>query len=101
MKGCLCSLVALGLLVGLAGDAKAQPTYVFTPLDVPGSSAPSNTIANGMNASGQIVGVYDRYNHAFLFDQGNYTKLDVPGSNYTVATGINASGQIVGYYGDG
>jgi hypothetical protein len=49
---------ALGLLVGLAGHAKAQPTYSFTTLDVPGSSYASAT-ATGINASGQIVGYYE------------------------------------------
>ena len=30
MKWYLCGLVALGLLVGGAGEAKAQPSYVYT-----------------------------------------------------------------------
>jgi probable HAF family extracellular repeat protein len=36
--------------------------------------------------------------HGFLLDQGSYSTLDVPGSDWTEAHGINASGQIVGYY---
>jgi hypothetical protein len=40
MKRYLCSLVALGLLQGVTGLVKAQPTYAFTTLDVPGASAP-------------------------------------------------------------
>jgi hypothetical protein len=32
-------LMALGLLVGFTGHAKAQPTYAFTTLDRPGSSS--------------------------------------------------------------
>jgi hypothetical protein len=53
-----CVLMALGLLIGFAGDAKAQPSY----------------------ASGQIVGWYDgpEGRHGFLLDQGNYSTLDVP-----------------------
>ena len=35
MKPFFSSLMALGLLLGLAGHAKAQPTYSFTTLDVP------------------------------------------------------------------
>src|SRR5262245_58454771 len=100
MKRYLCSLVALGLLVGVTGQAMAQPSYSFTTLDVPGSSKAS-AIALGINASGQIVGSYydaAYLHHGFLLDQGGYTTLDVPGANYTHARRINASGQIVGYY---
>ena len=100
MKRYLCSLVALGLLVGVTGQAMAQPSYSFTILDVPGSSKAS-AVALGINASGQIVGSYydaAYIHHGFLYDQGGYTTLDVPGSNYTHASGINDSGQIVGYY---
>src|SRR5262249_40892515 len=92
--------VALGLLVGVTGPAMAQPSCSFTLLDVPGSSQAS-AFALGINASGQIVGSYRDaayLHHGFLYDQGGYTTLDVPSSNYTHASGINASGQIVGYY---
>jgi probable HAF family extracellular repeat protein len=98
-----CVPMAVGLLVGLAGDAKAQPTYSFTTLDVPGSFLPGLAPAIGINASGQIVGYYEDTTggHGFLLDQGSYTTLDVPGSTWTHANGINDSGQIVGSYGDG
>jgi hypothetical protein len=46
-------LIALSVFLGLAGQAKAQPTYAFTTLDPPGSFT---TRAGGINASGQIVG---------------------------------------------
>jgi probable HAF family extracellular repeat protein len=126
MKQWFCGLMALGLFLGMAGQAKAQPTYTFTTLDVPGTLWTYNNL-NGINASGQIVGSYD--GGAFLldqgsytaldlvpsgindlgqivggnllFDHGSYTTLDVPGAYYTIANGINNSGQIVGYYADG
>jgi uncharacterized membrane protein len=69
----------------------------------------SNTVAFGINASGQIVGAADNHGPAngfpspaygFLLDQGSYTTLDVPGAYSTSAYGINDSGQIVGYYDD-
>src|SRR5262245_12085588 len=72
----LFGLMALGLLIGLAGDAKAQPTYSFTTLDVPGSSENIGTGAFGINASGQIVGSYAD-GHGFLLDNGGYTTLEV------------------------
>jgi uncharacterized membrane protein len=101
MKHWFCGLMALGLLQGVAGQVKAQPTYAFATLDVPGSSYVS-TSPTGINASGQIVGGYrDAAGwHGFLLDQGSYTTLDVPGAIRTFATGINASGQIVGSYDD-
>src|SRR5438105_4550842 len=98
---CLCCvLMALGLLVGLVGDVKAQLTYSFITFDVPGLS---DTWASGINDSGQIVGSYPDAAgwHGFLLDNGSYTTLDVPGSLSTRAIGINATGQIVGSYWDG
>jgi probable HAF family extracellular repeat protein len=99
MKHLFCGLMALGMLVGLTGDTKAQPSYSFTTLDPPGSTY---TEAYGINNSGQIVGKYVDAGgqHGFLFDQGSYTTLDVPGAASTSASGINDSGQIVGSYGD-
>src|SRR5262245_43253210 len=89
MKHLFCGLMALGLLVGLAGDAKAQQTYSFSTLDVPGSV---HTEALGIDDLGQIVGgfVDNTGGHGFLLDNGTYTTLDV------WATGINDSGQILG-----
>jgi hypothetical protein len=74
MKRYLCSLLALGLLQGVRGEVKAQPTYSFTTLDVPGASFPTTSIyASGINDLGQIVG------GGLLLDHGSYTTLDVPG----------------------
>jgi hypothetical protein len=47
--------LAVGLVVGWAGQAKAEPSYAHTTIDVPGSSS---TIAYGINDSGQIVREY-------------------------------------------
>ena len=96
MMRLLYGLVALGLLQGVAGQLKAQPTYVFTTFDVPGSPPFSWTVPKGINASGQIVGAYidAAGSHSFLLDQASYTTLDVPGSTWTEAYGINASGQM-------
>jgi probable HAF family extracellular repeat protein len=100
---------ASGQIVGsfdLHGFLLDQGSY--TILDPP-SAIPNEAIggdqATGINASGQIVGVYDANDvygplHGFLYDQGSYTTLDVPGASRTGASGINASGQIVGWYGD-
>jgi hypothetical protein len=50
MKRLLCGVVALGVLLGGAVQAKAD--YIYTTLDVPGSF---NTIANGINDARQPV----------------------------------------------
>src|SRR6266545_3274488 len=97
MKSVLCGLVSLSfLLLDVTGQAKAD--YIFTTLDVPGSTG--GTTAFGINTSGQIVGAYGDGGgqHGFLLSGGSYTTLDVPGSTATAATGINASDQIVGIY---
>src|SRR5437762_3396165 len=62
-----------------------------------------NTTANGINATGQIVGSYtDSLNktHGFLYTAGTYVTLDIPGATFTAATAINSSGQIVGIFVD-
>ena len=41
MQRYLCSLVALGLLVGVTGRAIAQPSYTFSTLDVPAYDRPT------------------------------------------------------------
>jgi probable HAF family extracellular repeat protein len=59
------------------------------------------TVANGINASGRIVGGYydaAASGHGFLYDQGSYATLDPPGSTFTQVTGISDASQIVGYY---
>src|SRR5262249_52391983 len=57
-----------------------------------------NTGAYGINASGDIVGVYSKGSDmgGFLYRSGTYTTLHVSGMMYTGAYGINASGHIVG-----
>jgi hypothetical protein len=93
-------LVALGLLVGGAGQGRAQPSYLYTTFDVPGSMLA--TSPRGINNSGQIVGNYLRLpgNHGFLLSGGSYTTFDVTGAFGTYPSGINDSGQIAGYYQD-
>jgi probable HAF family extracellular repeat protein len=71
----------------------------YTTLDVPNSGIYTNA-ANGINASGQIVGSFESGGgaHGYLLSGGTYTTLDVPGANATLANGINLSGQIVGAF---
>jgi len=79
-----------------------MPVNVFTTLDDP--LATNGTDAFGINAMGQIVGLYEDAsgNHGFLYGNGTYTTLDdplaSPGGDGTSAFGINDLGQIVGSY---
>ncbi|MGC1092817.1 MAG: hypothetical protein WA905_08790, partial [Pseudolabrys sp.] len=64
---------------------------------VPGAT---DTTAEGINNSGQIVGYYSGSDgtHGFLYSGGAYAKLDASSPGITRAGGINNSGQIVGSY---
>src|SRR6266849_2813039 len=60
-------------------------TYDFTA---------SGTDFNGINNQGQVVGTSGIA--GFLFSNGQFSTIFVPGSTQTSAQGINNSGQIVG-----
>ena len=60
---------------------------------------PSGTLAEGINAAGEIVGYYADSNgdlRGFLYNGGVYTTLDDPGAFDTYALGINKNGHVVG-----
>jgi hypothetical protein len=95
----------------------AAQSFNFTTIDVPCSkevptSCPNGiarqTIANGINPAGDIVGVYTDgvgKQHGFLLSGGQFTTIDFPGALAgvvgtlpTSANGINPAGEIVGNY---
>ena len=88
-----------------AMDELRGTTFTFASVDVPGAS---NTFATGINARGAIVGIYydnAGNEHGLLLKNGNFSTVDVPGSQVgvsgtlqTEANGINARGDIVGDY---
>ncbi len=69
----------------------------FNTLDLP-----AGAFATGITNSGEIVGEYsdESGSHGFLFNNGKFTAIDVPGATATVVNGINDHRQIVGYYSD-
>jgi probable HAF family extracellular repeat protein len=77
----------------------------FLPIVVPFETEVFLTRANGINNRGQIVGEYldnasNNQQHGFLYDNGVFTSVDVPGASITSATGINDYGHVVGFYED-
>jgi probable HAF family extracellular repeat protein len=59
------------------------------------------TTPTGINDQGQVVGTYygdDFLARSFLYDDGVYTPLEIPGALQTIANGINNRGQIAGTY---
>jgi probable HAF family extracellular repeat protein len=53
-----------------------------------------------INATGQVAGYYQDSNgqHGFIYSDGNYTILNVPGALNTQPLGMNGKGQVVGIY---
>ncbi len=109
---------AVGLL--LAAGSFAQ-NFNFVSIDVPCSAFPSGAIcpasghalatnASGIGPGGQIVGAYtdgSGIEHGYLYSDGAFTTIDVPGSMVglsddirlqTSVNGINARGDMVGSY---
>ena len=72
--------------------------YRFVKIDFPNST---ETLANGINARGDIVGRYadaDGVFHGFLLRQGVFSTIDFPGASLTAAFSLNARGDIVGRF---
>ncbi len=97
--------IALGAAFVLLTAAGPVQPYSFVPIDVPCNACPGGiarqTIAEGINAEGAIVGVYRDGSNAqrgFLLTRDGVTTIDVPGAIATVATGIDPAGDIVGRY---
>jgi len=94
-------LLALPLFATPAAQAApAVAHWTLTDLgDLPGGS--DYSVANGINAAGQVVGhsTPSTGTRAFLWQNGGMTNLgDLPGgSDASRANGINAAGQVVGY----
>jgi hypothetical protein len=85
-----------------------DPSGTVTQLTNPGTGAPLAGIAQGINASGAIVGNY-RYltptnaqrNHGFILSGSTFTDISYPGhDNFQInARGITDDGTVVGFVG--
>jgi len=86
---------SLGMHRGLS---PSEREIVFTSIDFPGAVL---TVAQGINAGGQVVGWYNdaaHILHGFLMNGGSFTPVDYPGAIATDARGIGPGGEIVGVF---
>jgi hypothetical protein len=68
-----------------------------------------NTVATGINGQGEVVGNYQVWldgqgawrRRGFLYSDGRFHPIHVPGALNTLAYGINDRGDIAGTWGDG
>jgi len=97
-------IIALGFAVLAIGSAQAQ-SFNYASVDFPNAI---RTRAWGINPGGVIVGDYldsSSVSHGFLFSEGDYVTVDVPGSLIgltgtlpTSLRGASPGGDIVGDY---
>ena len=93
------ALFALPMLFAAAPASAAQ--FSVTKL---GALGGTNSVAQGINAAGQVVGNASTSGyagtyayHAFLWQSGSMQDLGTLGGTYSSAHGINAAGQVVGW----
>jgi probable HAF family extracellular repeat protein len=95
-----------GQIVGSYTSGRPDSGFIYgggsyTPINYPSTTGPTTTDAFGINDHGQIVGAYadiGNGTHGYVYNQGSYTTLDVPGGTTTQAWGINNKGQVSGLY---
>ena len=91
-------LAALALLSLVGRSVWGETLYTVTDL---GTLGGPNSIANGINDSGQVVGQASTTggaSHAFLYTNGTMTDLGtVSGRDWSSARAVNSGGQVVGY----
>ena len=95
---CFLNLRPLLLIAAATALSPGGLAVTFTSIDFPGAKA---SIANGINAQGDIVGEYTDAtgnSHGFLLHSNIYSSIDFPGASFTSAKGINLAGDIVGWY---
>jgi|SRR5882724_1945643 len=78
------------------GSVLFATDFRYVRIDFPNATL---TLANGINARGDIVGRYDDANgvtHGFLLHKGVFSTIDFPGVSLTAPRAINARGDIAG-----
>lgn len=87
-------LMIAALVLGLAAGA---PAYTIVTLSPPGDN-PTSWLY-GISDAGAVAGI--GWAGAFIYDDGIYTPIAVPGGKNTSATDVNDAGHVVGRYHDG
>ena len=91
----------LSLALAAVGPAALAQTYTITNLSAFGNSSQ----ANGLNATGEVVGISNisgtdaagnQATAGFTYS-GSLTQIGTLGGTSSAATGVNAGGQVVGY----
>jgi hypothetical protein len=100
MKTIAAKLFAFVLFGFLVSPALFATDYRYSKIDVPNSIA---TRVRGINARGDIVGIYadEIGSHSFLRRGGVYTEVAFPGAFFTAIKSINARGDMAGNLQDG
>ncbi len=91
-------IIKLTLLFLAVSPLLFAADYRFVKIDFPNST---ETLANGINARGDIVGRYadaDGVFHGFLLRKGVFSTIDFPGASFTAAFALNARGDIAGHF---
>lgn len=86
------------LALAIAPARADERSFVFSSIDVPDATF---TQASGINAGGEVVGVYrdaTGKQHGFHWNGEIFTSIDFPGAEATDALGISPGGDIVGTY---
>src|SRR5437016_3768496 len=102
-----CLVICFGLAVSVMPfDATAQ--FLYSPIEFTKSNSvpqETSTAAKDINNSGIVIGTFGPdplpESGSFIFQNGHYTTLQVPGAVDTLANGINNLSTIVGSYMDG
>jgi hypothetical protein len=92
--------VAVAALLAVTQGGRVHGgTYTFTTLNDP--NATNGTFAAGINDAGVVVGHYvvGFANMGFMYQNGQYTTVQVNGGNATL-TSINNAGTVAGFYSD-
>jgi probable HAF family extracellular repeat protein len=82
-----------------AGVTVAPPLFAYAFVDL-GTLGGAFSLANGVNRSGQIVGVSTDalgLSRAFIYENGAMRDLGLPAGMVGIANAISTSGQVVGY----
>jgi len=99
----------LGQIVGFGNSGPPTAGFLFNgttyqPINYPGTPGSTETEPYGVNAQGQIIGLYLDYHTGalgnFFFNGTSFTSISFPGAVGTSLHAINDNGVIVGGYND-